>query len=250
MLYFMITHTGDHWFNCPFVQRVEILWAGGNKAWSVTHSWVRWVRSTFQRNKEKAAHLLLRRSRAAWELRGNSCCSVHGAHFVLAGLLVQTVHGAWAWLVLQWLGRVTGPRSISISVWRNPPAFLHQTCDVLRKNLNDLLGGNHWTNFHHCNALISHFEVCRADGRVCEHLLVPGCPAQLLASALAAALAWGVWDVSCFLKVLHEYSLCARCWKMPSIASDLAGFHCSRVNKKSLPQVFYTAGLILAVVPC
>lgn len=44
----------------------------------LTHSWVRWVRSTFQRNKEKAAHLLLRRSRAAWELRGNSCCSIHG----------------------------------------------------------------------------------------------------------------------------------------------------------------------------
>lgn len=164
------------------------------------------------------------------------------AHFVLAGLLVQTVHDAWAWLVLQWLGRVTGPRSISISVWRNPPAFLHQTCDVLWKNLNDSLGGNHWTNFHHCSALISHFEVCRADGHVCEHLLVPGCPAQLLASALAAALAWGVWDVSCFLKVLHEYSLCARCWKVPSIASDLAGFHCSRVNKKSLPQVFTQQG--------
>lgn len=160
------------------------------------------------------------------------------AQFGLAGLLVQTLCGARALLVLQWHGRVAGPRSIGICVWRNPPAFLPQTCHVLQKNVNASLGRNHWTNFDHCNALISHLEVCKSSGCWpcgCEQFLFQA--AQLLAG-LGSALVWGVWDVSCFLKVLHEYSLCARCWKVPSITSDLAGFRCSCINNKLLPQVF------------
>lgn len=67
---------------------------------------------------------------------------------------------------------------------------------------------------------------------------------------LVAAAVGGVWDVRCFLKGLREYVLCAGCWKVPSITSELAGFHCACINNKIVASGFYTAGLILAVVPC
>lgn len=192
-----------------------------------------------------------------WEQRGNSCCSIN--EYWESPLWVSRVTCADT----SWCSSLAG----AAVTWKGDRSLKHQHLCV-KKPYSFPSSGlwclmekiKYFTGEEPLNWFLSlqclDFPFWSVQGwwaHGCEQFLVLGCPAQLLAglgSALAAALAWGVWDVSGFLKVLCEYSLCARCWKVSSITSDLAGFHCSCINKKSLPQVFYTAGLILAVVPC
>lgn len=153
------------------------------------------------------------------------------------------VRGAQPLLVLQWLGREVGPRSIGIPVCEETI----QLCDGRWKHLTISLGRNHWTLIPIVEmAWFPTFGV-GVQGWAALHVLACS---RLRCPAAAAAAVGPVWDVGCFLKGLRECALCAGCWKVPSITSELAGFHCACINNKIIAWGFYTAGLILAVVPC
>lgn len=139
----MITSLTD-----PLYWGMDIPCTDENKAWSVDAFLSEVIYKRVSEYQWQATHLLLRRSRAVWKLRGKTsdlllCSWRLRAHLGFAG--VTCPGSSWS-LTLAGSG-VTWKSDRSQEHWhllvrRSHPASL--PCDGRWKNLNVSLGRNHW----------------------------------------------------------------------------------------------------------